>query len=542
MKVQAEEFDFIVTGAGSAGCAVAARLSESGRFRVLLLEAGGKDTNPWIHIPMGFSRLFAEPSVNWMYDSEPEAALGGRTMYQPRGKVLGGTSSINGMVYMRGNAADYDEWRQRGCSGWDYDSVLPFFKKAENYQRGANEFHGAGGPLTVSDQPRRYELADRVVAAAIEAGLPPNDDFNGAQQEGAGYFQSTTGKSRRWSTATAYLRPARRRANLVVRPNAHATRVVIENGVAVGVEYRRNGAAFVARAHGEVIVCGGVFNSPQLLQLSGIGPAGLLQDLGIPVVLDSPAVGRHMQDHFYVRLAYRCTQPITMNELANSLPRKVMAMARYVFFKSGPLAANGVTAGAFARSDPRLERPDLQFNFSPFSYASRGPKGAIAHDFPGFSLSAIHLRPDARGTVMLKSPDPMAPPAIRFNFLQTRYDIQALTAGMRMARHFTRQASLAPYVAEEIVPGAHIDTDEQFEDAIRAHALSNLHPVGTCRMGPEASDAVVDPRLRVHGVPRLRVVDAAIMPTVPAGNTNAPTVMIAEKAAAMILEDARAAP
>jgi choline dehydrogenase len=539
MKQAEEEFDYIVTGAGSAGCAVAARLSESGRYRVLLLEAGGKDRNPWIHIPMGFSRLFADPAVNWMYESEPETELGGRTMYQPRGKVLGGTSSINGMVYMRGNAADYDEWRQRGCTGWDYDSVLPFFKQAENYQGRPGAFHGVGGPLTVSEQPRRYELADRVVAAAIESGLPPNDDFNGAAQEGAGYFQSTTGKSRRWSTATAYLRPARGRANLVIRPNARATRVLIENGAAAGVAYLTNGMPRTARARGEVIVCGGVFNSPHLLQLSGIGPAELLQEMGIAVVRDAPAVGSHLQDHFYVRLAYRCTKPITMNELANSLPRKVVAMAQYVFFRSGPLAANGVTAGGFGRSDPRLERPDLQFNFSPFSYASRGSSGAIAHDFPGFSLSAVHLRPDARGTVRLKSPDPLAPPAIRFNFLRTRYDIQALTAGMRMARGFTRQPSLAPYVAEEIVPGPSVQTDAEFEDAIRRNALSNLHPVGTCRMGPDGSDSVVDPRLRVHGVGRLRVVDAAIMPTVPAGNTNAPTIMIAEKAAAMILEDAR---
>jgi choline dehydrogenase len=535
-----DRFDYIVTGAGSAGCAVAARLSESGRHRVLLLEAGPPDRNPWIHIPMGFSRLFADPSVNWMYESEPEPQLGNRTLYQPRGKVLGGTSSINGMVYMRGNAADYDEWRQRGCTGWAYDSVLPFFKKAENQQRGPSEFHGVGGPLTVSDQPRRAELADAVIAGAIESGLPPNDDFNGARQEGAGYFQSTTGKSKRWSTATAYLKPARARANLTVRSNAHATKILIENGEATGVNYVTNGVTQTARARGEIIVCGGVFNSPQLLQLSGIGPADLLQHNGIEIIRDAPAVGAHLQDHFYVRLAYRCTRPITMNELANSLPRKIAAMARYVFFKDGPLAANGVPVGAFGRSDPRLERPDLQFNFSPFSYASRGPNGAIAHRFPGFSLSAVHLRPDARGTVRIKSPDPHAPPAIQFNFLQTQYDLLALTTGMRMARGFTKQPSLAPYVAEEIVPGPATETDAEFEAAIRENALSNLHPVGTCRMGPEPADSVVDARLRTHGVGRLRVVDAAIMPTVPAGNTNAPTIMIAEKAAAMILEDARA--
>ncbi|HLB98062.1 MAG TPA: choline dehydrogenase [Acetobacteraceae bacterium] len=540
MATDDESFDYIVTGAGSAGCAVAARLSESGHYRVLLLEAGGRDTNPWIHIPMGFYKVYADPRVNWMFESEPEPRLDNRTLYQPRGKVLGGTSSINGMVYMRGNAGDYDEWRQRGCEGWDYDSVLPYFRKAEDQQRGANEFHGVGGPLRVSDQPRRDELADRLVEAAIQAGLPPNDDFNGARQEGAGYFQSTTGQSRRWSTATAYLRPARNRANLVVRPNCHATRIVIENSRATGVTYLHGGTPRTARARAEVIVSGGVYGSPQLLQLSGIGPAELLQGLGIETILDLPAVGEHLQDHFFVRLAYRCTKPITMNELANSLPRRVMAMARYVLFRSGPLAANAVIAGAFARSDPRLERPDLQFNFTPWSYATRDRTGAMPHPFPGFSLSAVHLRPDARGTVHLKSPDPLAPPAIRFNFLETPYDLQALTAGMRLARTFTRQPALAPYVAEEIVPGPNINTDAEFAASIRRTASSNLHPVGTCRMGPNG-DAVVDARLRVHGIGRLRVADAAIMPTVPAGNTNAPSIMIGEKAADMILSDARAA-
>ena len=540
MATDAGSFDYIVTGAGSAGCVVAARLSESGRYRVLLLEAGGKDRNPWIHIPMGFSRVYADPRVNWMYESEPEAQLNGRALYQPRGKVLGGTSSINGMVYMRGNAADYDEWRQRGCTGWDWDSVLPYFKKAEHQERGANEFHGVGGPLHVSDQPRRSELADRLVEAAVQAGLPAIDDFNDGRQEGAGYFQSTTGKRRRWSTATAYLRPARNRKNLVVRPNAHATRILIENGRAAGVTFVSGGVEHIARAQGEVIVCGGVFNSPQLLQLSGIGSGALLQEMGIPVVHDMPAVGRHMQDHFYVRLAFRCTKPITMNELANSLPRKAVALAQYALFRSGPLAANGVTAGAFARSDPRLERPDLQFNFTPWSYASRDARGAVAHPFPGFSLSAIHLRPDSRGSVQLKSPDPLAPPAIRFNFLETQSDLKALTAGMRLARTIIQQPALAPYVAEELIPGSAVHSDADFETNIRLNANSNLHPVGTCRMGPEG-DTVVDPRLRVHGIEGLRVVDAAVMPTVPAGNTNAPTIMIGEKAADMILADARTA-
>ena len=459
MTGEVDSFDYVVAGAGSAGCAVAARLSKSGRYRVLLLEAGGKDRNLWIHIPMGFSQVYADPQVNWMYESEPEARLDGRRLYQPRGRVLGGTSSINGMVYMRGNAADYDEWRQRGCTGWDWDSVLPYFKKAEHQQRGANEYHEIGGPLHVSDQPHRSELADRLVEAAVQAGLPPRDDFNDGDQEGAGYFQSTTGKRRRWSTATAYLRPARTRSNLVVRPNAQATRILFENGRATGLTYVAGGAERTVRAGAEVIICSGVFNSPQLLQLSGIGPGDLLQDMGIQVVRDLPAVGNHLQDHFYVRLMFRCTRSITMNELANSSVRKAFALTQYLLFRSGPLAANGVIAGAFARSDPRLERPDLQFNLTPWSYASRDARGAVAHPFPGFSLSAVHLRPDARGSVRIKSPDPLQPPAIRFNFLETMSDLQALTAGMRLARKFTQQPALAPYVAEELLPGPKVNTD-----------------------------------------------------------------------------------
>jgi choline dehydrogenase len=323
----------------------------------------------------------------------------------------------------------------------------------------------------------------------------------------------------------------------MIHTNALATRIVVRDGRARAINYLRNGVACTAEARREIIVCGGVFNSPQLLQLSGIGPSALLQEHGIEVVRDMPAVGAHLQDHFYVRMAFRCTKPITMNDLANSLPRKVLAGLQYFLFHAGPLTANGVTAGAFARSDPRLERPDLQFNFTPWSYATRDRHGAVAHPFPGFSLSAVHLRPDGRGSVRLTSTDPQAPPAIRFNFLQTPYDLRALIAGMRLGREITKQPALAPYVAEEIVPGPSVNTDAEFEANIRRTAISNLHPVGTCRMGTEG-DTVVDPQLRVHGVEGLRVVDASIMPTVPAGNTNAPTIMIAEKAAEMILADA----
>ncbi|MGH7061037.1 MAG: GMC family oxidoreductase, partial [Stellaceae bacterium] len=513
-------FDFIVAGAGSAGCAVAARLSESGRHRVLLLEAGGEDRYPWIHVPMGYGRLFSNPRVNWMFESEPEAELEGRTLYQPRGKVLGGTSSINGMVYMRGNPRDYDEWRQRGCTGWDWDSVLPYFKKAEDQERGADEFHGTGGPLRVSDQPARFELAEHWIAAAVEAGLPPNNDFNNGTQDGAGPFQSTTKGRRRWSTAAAYLKPARARRNLAVATNAHATRIVFEDGRAAIVEYLQKGAPQSARARGEIVVCGGVYGSPQLLQLSGLGPADLLQRYGIPVVRDMPAVGADLQDHFYVRMAFRCTKPITLNDVANNPLRKVAAGLQYLLFRRGPLATNGICAGGFARSDARLARPDIQLNFSLWSFAERTRKGVYPHPFPGFTVSAIHLRPDARGDVRLKSADPLAAPAIRFNFLKTRYDLDALTTGMRLARRIVGQPALADYVAGELVPGSEMVSDAELEAAIRRYGLSNLHPVGTCRMGGDDM-AVLDPRLQVRGVRGLRVADASVMPSVPAGNTNA---------------------
>ncbi len=540
MAGEQDSYDYIVAGAGSAGCCVAARLSESGKYRVLLLEAGPEDKSPWIHMPMGYAKLFAHPQLNWMYESEPEPELQGRTLYQPRGKVLGGTSSINGMVYMRGNPADYNEWRQRGCTGWDWDSVLPYFKKAEDQERGPSATHGVGGPLHVGEHPVKWELADHWIAAAIEAGLPRNDDFNDGVQDGAGHFQCTMNQARRWSTATAYLRPAKNRPNLVVATEALATRVLFEGGRAVGLAYTQRGAAREARARGEVVVCGGVYNSPQLLQLSGIGPAELLRRHGIEVVRDLGDVGAQLQDHFYVRLAFRCTRPITLNEVGNSIWRRAAAGVQYGLFRSGPLASNGICAGGFAKSDPRLDRPDIQLNFSTWSFAGRDRKGAHPHPFPGFSVSAVHLRPEARGSVEIKSADPTAPPAIRFNFLKTRSDLEALTAGMRLARKITRQPAMAPFVAEEILPGAAVETDAEFEAAIRTYALSNLHPVGTCRMGADP-EAVVDPRLRVNGVGHLRVVDASVMPAVPAGNTNAPTIMIAEKAADMILEDARRA-
>ena len=538
MRSAAETYDFIVTGAGSAGCAVAGRLSESGRYRVLLLEAGGKDSNPWIHIPLGYTKTYTEPRMNWMFDSEPEKELNGSTLYQPRGKVLGGTSSINGMVYMRGTPTDYDGWRQKGCEGWDWDSVLPFFKKAEDQERGADDFHGAGGPLRVSN-PVRSPLGDAMVQAAVEAGIPANNDFNGARQEGVGYYQTTTNKRRRWSSARAYLGPAKGRQNLTVATEAHATRILFDGTRAVGVEYDTPQGLKTARARREIVVSGGVYGSPQLLQLSGLGPADLLREHGIAVVGDMAGVGKHLHDHFNTYLVWRCAQPVTINDLARSPLLKVKAAAQYALNRSGHLSNAGIYAGAFVKSDPRLEQPDLQINMFGWSAYERLRPGIKPHPFSAFTLSPVNLRPEGRGTVRIKSPDPLAPPAIRFNFLASDYDFQALIYGTRLARKIVAQAALKPFVVEEIIPGEECQSDDAMKEEIRLRGVSNLHPVGTCRMGHEV-DSVVDPRLRVHGIAGLRVADASIMPQVPGGNTNAPSIMIGEKCAAMILEDAPA--
>ncbi|MCX7364278.1 MAG: choline dehydrogenase [Alphaproteobacteria bacterium] len=532
-----DTYDYIVTGAGSAGCAVAGRLSEDGRFRVLLLEAGPRDTYPWIHIPLGYHKTFNNPKVNWMFDSEPEAELNNRVMYQPRGKVLGGTSSINGMVYMRGNSADYDEWRQRGCEGWDYASVLPYFPRAEDNARGEDEFHGTGGPLKVTDHRWKPTLAKAMHDAAVEAGIPANPDFNGANQEGVGYYQTTINGARRWSSARAYLSGTKGRKNLTVATGAHATRVLIEKGRAVGVEYRTPAGLKTAKAKREVIVSGGVYGSPHLLMLSGLGPAGHLQDHGIAVVKDMPGVGSHLHDHFNTYVGYRCSQPVTMNDLVNSLPRRILAAAQYAFGRTGPLASMGLFVGAMVRSDKRFERPDLQINMFAWAIKERNRHGVVAQPFSAFGLSPVHLRPDGRGTVRLKSPDPLAAPEIRFNFLKSSYDFEAMIAGMRICREIARQPALKPFVVEEIMPGPDVASEAALKNYLRETGVSNLHPVGTCRMG-HATDDVVDPQLRVHGIAALRVADASIMPTIVAGNTNAPSIMIGEKCADMVRAEA----
>jgi choline dehydrogenase len=532
-----DTYDYIVTGAGSAGCAVAARLAESGRHTVLLLEAGPPDKNPWIHIPLGYAKTYVDPAVNWKFETEPQPQMHNRRLYLPRGKTLGGSSSINGMVYIRGNHADYDDWRQRGCTGWDWDSVLPYFKKAENQTRGPDEFHGTGGPLHVSDQAAKGELSQAVLQACQQAGIPANPDFNGAQQEGCGYYQTTTNNKRRWSAAKAYLSNPPR--NLTIQTDAHATKIIIENGRATGVEFQTTAGRQTSRARAEIVVSGGAYGSPQLLLLSGLGPAQHLQDMGIPVIRDMPAVGANLHDHFNTTASWRCTKPITLNELQNSLLRKIAAGIQYGLFRSGPMAGNGVTAGVFTRSDPRLERPDIQINLMEWSTKERSRNAVIPHAFPGFTLTPVHLRPDGRGTVRLGSPDPFAWPAVLFDYLRTEYDVRAALFGLRLVRTITEQKALKPYVASEIFPGADTTSDDALLDYTRRTGVSNQHPTSSCAMGT-GPNTVVDPRLRVHGIEGLRVADASIMPVAVGGNTNAPTIMIGEKAAAMIREDAKA--
>ncbi|WP_226553961.1 GMC family oxidoreductase [Celeribacter naphthalenivorans] len=530
-------YDFIVTGAGSAGCVMAARLSENGKYSVLLLEAGGEDRAFWIHAPMGYPFLFANPKINWMFDSEPISGLNGRTTYMPRGKVLGGTSSINGMVYIRGHAEDYHHWRQMGCEGWGYDDVLPYFKKAEDQGRGADEFHGTGGPLKVSDHQETYALSDAIIAAGQQAGYPANRDFNGATQDGMGYYQTTTYRGKRWSTARAYLKPARRRPNLRTITKAHATRILMTDGRASGVEYQTPTGRRMATARREVVVSSGVFGSAQLLMLSGIGPADHLRDHGIDVEQDRAQVGANLHDHFYVQLMFRASQPVTMNDLAASKVKQAIQGLHYVLRRRGLLSTNGINAGGFVRTDPRMARPDMQINMNPWSVAERTRDGMRAHDFSGFTMSPVHLLPESRGTLTLKSSDPLAAPSINFNFLDTDYDMQAMIEGVRIVRQISQQPALAPFITEEIQPGGATQSDDEMRDFIRNFGYANMHPVGTCRMGADES-AVVDPHLRVNGVRGLRVVDASIMPSIIAGNTNAPTIMIAEKASDMILKAA----
>lgn len=507
------DFEFIVVGAGTAGCILAARLSASAR--VLLVEAGGEDSSPWIHVPVGYARLMGDARVNWLYRTAPEPALGGRELDQPCGRVIGGTGSINGMLHVQGQREDYDGWRALGNEGWGWSDVEPWFRRLE---------------LPVSEPPQRHVLADAFVDAAAQAGHPRNDGFNGATQEGAGYYRLNTRHGRRATSAVAYLRPARKSPDLAVATQALATKILMENGKAVGVEYRQDNLLRQARASRGVIVACGSFNSPQLLQVSGIGAGAHLQSLGIPVLRDLPAVGGNLQNHYRASIVVRCAQPVTMNDDMRSLRRRALMGLRYALFRDGPLAA-GTYAGGFFRT-PGATRPDIQVTFWTYSVEKRGAGGVELHPFPGFTANAVLLRPVSRGWVRAKSGDAAAAPEIRYNHLAEDYDRRTLVAGMRLVRDIFARPALAPFHDGELAPGPACGSDE----ALLAYACekgnSVYHPVGTCAMG-----TVVDARLRVRGVDRLRVADASVMPMLTSGNTNAPTAVIAERAADWALRD-----
>lgn len=525
-------YDYIVIGAGSAGCAVAGRLGEAGH-NVLLLEAGGKDRNPFIHIPLGYSMLYANPSVNWCYESAPEPHLNNRRLFQPRGKVLGGTGAINGMIYMRGQPEDFDGWEAQGCTGWGWNGVLPYFKSCEDQERGADDFHGVGGPVAVSDIRTKHALGEAFHAASEALGVPRNDDFNGAQQEGTGYVQTTTRKGWRWSTAAGYLRGAAKQ-NIELKLNAMVERILLDGRRAAGVSWKDKRGAHQAMARREIILSGGTFNSPQLLQISGIGPGALLQKLGIPVLHELPGVGENLQDHFGIGAEYRSTVHSTVNDLYNNKLKGGLQLLRHLLFSTGPFADNGNYSNTFIRSGADIDRPDMMVTFMAWCTDEQ----LKPHPFSGFTILAEHMRPNSRGHVRVTSPKPDVQPEIQFNFFASEADQKAAIAGLKFGRKIAATAPMSQCVDYELAPGKEVQSDDELLAYCRANGLSLLHPVGTCKMGV-GPDAVVDPRLRVHGISGLRVADASIMPRIVTGNTNAASIMIGEKAAALILEDAK---
>jgi choline dehydrogenase len=530
-----ETFDYLIIGAGSAGCVLANRLSKDPRNAVCLLEAGGKDNWIWFHIPVGYLFAIGNPRADWMFKTEAETGLNGRILNYPRGKVLGGCSAINAMIYMRGQREDYDNWRQMGLSGWGWDDVRPIFRQHLDHYLGAGEHHGAGGEWRVEEPRMRWEILDSFIEAAVEAGIPRVSDFNTGSNEGISYFHVNQKNGRRWSAARGFLRPALSRSNLKVETHAHATRILFEGKRAIGVEILQNGNLRRILARKEVILSAGAIASPQLLQLSGIGNGTFLQEHGIDVVHHLPGVGENLQDHLQLRPIYKVSGVRTLNEEYRSLFKKGQMALEYALFRKGPLTMAPSQLGAFTRSSPEYATPNLQFHIQPLSLDKFGED---PHPFPAFTASVSNLRPTSRGTVRIRNGKAGEAPFIRPNYLSTEEDQRVAVDALRLVRQIVAMPALQKYRPEEYKPGAALTTDEELLKGARDIGTTIFHPVGTAKMGIDSDPmAVTDARLRVRGVENLRVIDASIMPTITSGNTNSPTLMIADKGAALILED-----